>query len=203
MPGIFESFPYQLVLASSSPRRLEYLKHLGIKFRVEVPGIDEKQRAGETPAAYVKRNSLEKALAILNKPEVSPATLVIAADTIGVIDGRVLEKPLDPADAKRMLRELSGRSHEVLSGFTVAAKPRGTLTSRSQLVSTKVDFKPLSDFEIDYYVGTGEPLDKAGAYGIQGGAGFMVAKIEGSYSNVVGLPMAELVTMLGDFIRLA
>lgn len=212
MPGIFRDFPFELVLASSSPRRREYLAHLGVDFTIEVPGTEEKQRSGEAPEAYVQRNSLEKALAVVQSPAKQKSQaprLVVAADTIGVLDGVVLEKPLDAADAKRMLQQLSGRSHEVLTGLTVAAylqakadadADRVAVQTETQVVSTRVYFKPLSSEEIDFYVATGEPLDKAGAYGIQGGAGFMVAKIEGSYSNVVGLPMAELVAMLGRFL---
>ncbi len=195
MPGIFETFPYELILASSSPRRRELLQHLGLPFTIEVPGIDEQQRKGELPADYVLRNSLEKAIAIAK----SPNRLVIAADTIGVLDGVVLEKPIDAADAQRMLMSMSGRSHEVLTGVTVALHGSKEARVRSKVVRTVVHFKVLNQREIAHYVGSGEPLDKAGSYGIQGGAGFMVEKISGSFSNVVGLPMAELVSLLSEF----
>ncbi len=199
MSGIFENLGHRLILASSSPRRRELLSHLGYPFSVEVPDIEERRRDGEAAEAYVQRNAREKALAVLAKHPPAEASLVIAADTIGVVDDHILEKPLDPEDAKRMLASMSGRSHDVLTGLVVASGSPKSAHVAEIVVRTSVFFKNLSSREIDFYVGTGEPLDKAGAYGIQGIGGFMVEKIQGSYSNVVGLPLVELIDLLASF----
>ena len=196
MSGIFEGLRYQLVLASSSPRRRELLSHLGYPFAVEIPDIEERRREGESALAYVQRNAREKALAVLAKHQPIGSALVIAADTIGVIDGEVLEKPLDAADAVRMLASMSGRAHDVLTGLAVAGGSSQSPHVAETVVRTSVSFKSLSAHEIAYYVQTSEPLDKAGAYGIQGIGGFMVERIDGSYSNVVGLPLVELIQLI-------
>jgi septum formation protein len=194
--GIFEHFPWQLVLASSSPRRQELLRYLGLPFSTKVPAIEEKQRVDEKPDVYVIRNSREKARIVYQDLPHDQPWAVIGSDTIGVLDDAVLEKPLDAEDAKRMLARMSGRSHTVLTGLAVVYG----LGSRPQVVErvieTSVFFKKLTPQEIAYYVGTGEPLDKAGSYGIQGIGGFLVERISGSYSNVVGLPLVELTEIL-------
>ncbi len=194
--SVFENFPYQLVLASSSPRRQELLKYLGLDFSIKVPDIEERQALGETAQDYVQRNSREKAELIFRSMKGSQALAVIGSDTIGLMGTHVLEKPRDNEDAKRMLRQMSGGTHEVLSGLAVVYGSSQFSHTETRVVTTKVTFKALTEQEISYYVGTGEPLDKAGAYGIQGIGGFLVERVEGSYSNVVGLPLVELVELL-------
>ena len=173
-----------LVLASSSPRRASYLKALGFRFDQVVPDIDETRRPGESPRRYVRRLAVEKALAVAKH---RPDRFVVAADTTVVLDDELLGKPATPAEARQMLGRLSGRAHRVLSGIALA--PPGAGGVRSAVSSTRVVFRPLTDEEIRWYVGTGEPLDKAGAYGVQEKGGLLVARIEGSYSNVVGFPL--------------
>lgn len=193
--AVFADFPWQLVLASSSPRRQELLHYLGLPFTVSVPAIEEKRRADETPIAYAQRNAREKAAVVFQTQARDQPMAVIGSDTIGVLDETVLEKPLDEADARRMLRSMSGRSHQVLTGLAVVYG-QGSQDLAQCVVTTEVFFKALTAQEIDYYVGTREPLDKAGSYGIQGIGGFLVEKIQGSYSNVVGLPLVELMEIL-------
>jgi septum formation protein len=178
-----------LVLASGSPRRRELLARLGLEFTVVVPDVDERSAPGEDPAAYVERVARTKALA-----PTRPGQVVLAADTTVVVEGEILAKPADDAEAAAMLRRLSGRTHVVLTGVAVATN--GTVTS--SVTATEVRFRVLDDAEIEAYVATGEPHDKAGAYGIQGPAGAFVASIEGSLSNVVGLPLARTGAMLAE-----
>ncbi len=190
-----DKFSLKLVLASTSPRRKELLSYLGVEFQVVSPQTEEKQRAGEDALAYARRNSLEKAEAVygLELARGNSQIVVIGADTIGLLDDKVLEKPKDTLDAIRMLSEMSGRSHRVLTAVSLVGGSASAKTHKdSFLVETLVHFKKLSPGEIQYYVNTKEPLDKAGAYGIQGIGGFIVRAIEGSYSNVVGLPLVEL-----------
>ncbi|HYX39397.1 MAG TPA: Maf family protein [Oligoflexus sp.] len=203
--AIFENFPWHLVLASSSPRRQELLRYLGLPFTIAVPAIEEKRRLHESPLDYVQRNSREKAQIVYQTLAHDKPWAVIGSDTIGVLDDEVLEKPLDAADAKRMLERMSGRSHKVLTGLAVvfgqgpwasAHGPGPSAGVEQRVIETDVFFKKLTAQEISYYVGTGEPLDKAGSYGIQGIGGFLVEKISGSYSNVVGLPLVELTEIL-------
>ncbi|MFN0026996.1 MAG: Maf family protein [Acidimicrobiales bacterium] len=180
----------QLVLASGSPRRRELLERVGLRFAVRVPDVDEDQRPHEDPAAYVTRLAADKALAVLqrwNDAEAGPA-VVVGADTTVELDGRCLGKPADADDAAVMLARLSGRTHCVLTGVAVL-----TTTGHTErfALRTEVRMVPLSAAAIDWYVATGEPFDKAGAYAIQGAGGAFVAAIVGSYSNVVGLPLAE------------
>jgi septum formation protein len=175
----------RLVLASASPRRAQLLGQLGVVFEVRPADLDESVWAGEDARAYVERLARAKAAAVSAEGE---RELVIAADTTVEVDGEILGKPLDEADAARMLRLLSGRVHRVHTGLAVA--------DRSVVVTTEVRFVELGEPDITWYVGTGEPLDKAGGYAIQGAAGAFVAAIDGSASNVVGLPLAELVTLL-------
>ncbi len=173
-----------LILASQSPRRRELLQQAGISFIARPANVDETIRAGESPDAYVKRVAQEKATAV----EASPADIVLGADTVVVIDGQILGKPRDPADALRMLEALSGREHAVLTGICLRRASETIL----DIAETRVWFLPLTQRELQEYVATGEPMDKAGAYAIQGLASKFVRRIEGSYANVVGLPV-ELV----------
>ena len=179
----------RLILASASPRRAELLRAAGFVFDVQPPGVDERLLPGEAPAAHVLRLAREKALqAGCGRPD----TVVLAADTVVVIDGLVLGKPADDQDAAEMLRRLSGRTHEVLTGVAVCANGE----TSTGLERTEVRFITLSEAEIAWYVPTGEPRGKAGAYAIQGLASRFVDRIEGSYSNVVGLPVALVSQML-------
>lgn len=174
-----------LVLASGSPRRRELLEGLGVRFTVCPVDLDESPLPGEAPRDYVLRLALEKAAA-------ASGELVLAADTTVVVDGEILGKPRDDEDARRMLRLLAGRGHSVLTGIA--------LGKAAEVDETLVRFAPLSESEIDWYVATGEPRDKAGAYAIQGLGSLFVEGVEGSYSNVVGLPiplMYRLFSRLG------
>ncbi|HYA18020.1 MAG TPA: Maf family protein [Bryobacteraceae bacterium] len=174
--------PDMLILASRSPRRAELLRAAGIDFTIRAADVDETPRPGESPRGYVTRLALEKANAILAAPDET----VLAADTTVVIGNEILGKPIDAADARRMLRALSGREHKVITGICLR---RGDCVIQDVDV-TGVWFSPLSDAEIDHYIASGEPMDKAGAYAIQGLASRFIPRIEGSYSNVVGLPVA-------------
>lgn len=180
----------QLILASGSPRRRRFLEGLGLDFTVAVADVPEVPRDGELPADFVRRLAKDKAAAVgVDYPE----AWVLGADTVVVLDNVILGKPRDPDDALAMLTRLAGRSHEVWTGFTIC---RGSSEVVSLAVRTEVRFvKPDQDV-LAAYVATGEPLDKAGAYGIQGQGGALVARIDGSYSNVVGLPLAELIEQL-------
>ena len=169
-----------LILASSSPRRAELLRAAGISFTIRAAGVDESIRPNEPPRDYVARLSREKALAVARDDE-----LTLGADTTVVINGEIAGKPNDAEDAVRMLRSLSGRWHEVLTGVTLTRADQ----IHSAIASTRVKFIRLSEAEINWYVSTGEPMDKAGAYAIQGYASLFVERIDGSYSNVVGLPV--------------
>ena len=174
-----------LILASQSPRRSEILRQAGIPFAIRPANVDESIRPAEPPEEYVKRVAHEKAAAV----EAGPADIVLGADTIVVIDGEILGKPRDAADAIRMLESLAGREHQVLTGICL----RSGEESLCDCAVTRVWFAPLSQREIEQYVATGEPMDKAGAYAIQGLAARFIERIDGSYANVVGLPI-ELVS---------
>lgn len=184
-----------LVLASSSPRRHELLRGAGIEFTVVAADVDETPRPGESPTDYVTRVATDKAMAVVGRMGMGaagPGTVVLAADTTVDLDGEILAKPDDDADARRMLRLLSGRSHLVhtaVVGWRIGGIERA-------LVTTEVTFAELGDADVDWYVGTGEASGKAGAYAIQGSAASLVARVDGSVSNVVGLPMAETVAVL-------
>ena len=189
--------PYKIILASNSPRRRELLAGLGLDFTVKViSGIDESwphSLKGEEIPLYISR---EKATPY--RPLIGPDELVITADTIVYVDGEVLGKPHDKADARRMLRLLSGRWHEVITGVTLMTAAR----ERSFAVTTKVRFCNLTDDEINRYVESGLPMDKAGAYGIQEWIGYVgVEAIEGSYFNVVGLPVQRLYRELINYCK--
>jgi septum formation protein len=176
-----------VILASASPRRRELLSLIGIEHEVRPANIDETYLAGEAPREHAERLAREKAAAIE-----MPEAVTIGSDTIVVIDGRVLGKPRDRAHAAEMLRQLSGRSHVVMTG--VAAKWRGKLVSGLEEVG--VAFRPLSDDEIERYIDTGEPMDKAGAYGIQGFGATIVDRVDGDYFAVMGLPLNRLARLL-------
>ncbi|MEM8925939.1 MAG: Maf family protein [Actinomycetota bacterium] len=174
----------RLVLASASPRRRELLATVGLRFDVLPVDIDETPESGESPSALVERLARTKATEGLTR--CGDATCVaIGADTVVALDDEVFGKPESAAEARTMLSRLSGRSHDVYSGVAVATQEGVD----SQVERTLVHFRPLSAAEIDCYVATGEPMDKAGAYGIQGRAGIFVDRLEGSYHNVVGLPL--------------
>lgn len=194
-----------LVLASGSPRRRELLARFGLPFEVRPADVDESVRPGEAPEDLVRRLAVDKAqVALASAPEAD--VVVLAADTVVTLDGEILGKPVDEADAARMLARLSARTHLVLTGLAVArrsgpahqlvsAPPEGVLVGPSvrldsEVEATEVTMTAFGDADIAWYVATGEPLDKAGAYGIQGHGGILVASIRGSWDNVVGLPLA-------------
>jgi septum formation protein len=200
-----------LVLASASPRRRELLAQAGFSFEVHPAHIPEEPYPNEDPAAYVTRLAREKAQAVYreimgapgpasgtwestnpDRPSVSNLA-VLGADTTVALDGHILGKPESPADAARMLRLLSGRTHRVLTGVALVTATRTEVAAES----TAVQFLTLSDEEIDAYIATGEPMDKAGAYAIQGRAARWIPRIEGCYFNVVGLPIALVSSLLG------
>ena len=181
-----------LFLASTSPRRRELLAQAGIEFSVLDVAIDESQRPNELPTAYVERLAKEKAEAGFVTVESDENAVVLAADTIVVLEDGILGKPQNKAQAHEMLRSLSGRSHVVMTAFAIKTHKQ----VRVQRVNTTVFFRPLTSKEIEWYWQTGEQLDKAGGYGIQSKGGIFVSSISGSYSAVVGLPLAEVVVAL-------
>jgi nucleoside triphosphate pyrophosphatase len=175
-----------LVLASTSPRRVELLGLLGVPFRAVAPdGVDETPAVGERPVGLAQRLAVEKARSVDGAP-------VIAADTVVEVDGDILGKPVDADDARRMLQRLSGRTHQVHTAVAV----RSAAHVEVEVVTTAVRFVPLADEAIEWYLATGEPFDKAGAYAIQGAGGAFVEGVEGSVSNVVGLPLPTVVQLL-------
>lgn len=176
----------RLILASASPRRRALLASLGIPFGVVASGHEERPWPREKPASYALRNAMEKARAVACQ---YPDATVLAADTIVVLDDQILEKPVDEGHAVSMLKRLSGREHEVITGVC-ARHPHGdSFCECAEAVRTRVRFRRLSDEEVSAYVATGEPMDKAGAYAIQGGAAGFVDRIDGPFDNVVGLPL--------------
>ncbi|WP_260702936.1 Maf family protein [Edaphobacter flagellatus] len=185
-----------LILASSSPRRRELLKLAGLDFIVESADIDERIQAGETPAKYVQRLAVEKAQAVYerlkNRESNDDPLLVLGADTTVVSDGEILGKPVDQSDARRMLEKLAGRTHQVLTG--IAAVSRQGVVSEVEI--TQVFFDLINEDELVRYLASGEPMDKAGAYGIQGYAARWIPRIEGCFFNVMGLPLARTMALL-------
>jgi len=187
----------RLVLASASPRRAELLRSVGLEFDVIPADIDESVRPGETPAAYVARLSTEKAGVVAGR--VGTDCIVVAADTTVDVDGQILEKPIDDGDAHRMLTLLSGRVHLVHTGVTVVGPSAGAVdasAARTRVVETAVEFVALSAETIGWYLGTGEPFGKAGGYAIQGAGGALVRRLDGSVTNVIGLPLAETLELV-------
>lgn len=186
---------FRLILASGSPRRRELLTQAGYIFDVEPANVDETPHAGESPAQYVERLACEKAAAILARDARGhEPLLVLGADTTVVCDGEILGKPEDAEEARAMLQKLSGRTHQVLTGLAVAISER----TSSGVESTEVTFSDIPRVELAAYCATREPLDKAGAYGIQGYAARWIPRIEGCYFNVMGLPIARVVKLLRD-----
>ncbi len=181
----------RLILASKSPRRSELLRQVGFEFDLVPSGVEEDFVQGESPQEHVIRLAQAKARDVGSK---YPKRWVIAADTIVCIDGSILGKPKNREEAVQMLRRLSGQEHRVLTGFAVCHL--GKRMADKQAVETAVRMKPLTPAEMEWYVQTGEPFDKAGGYAIQGIGSFMIESIRGSYTNVVGLPLCELIQML-------
>lgn len=180
-----------LVLASASPRRQELLRNAGISFEVQPAHIPEDPLPGEDPRDCAERLAREKAMAIAR---LRPGDVILGADTVVVVEGQNLGKPVDAADAARMLRVLSGRQHQVITGVCLVADGQCSVASET----TSVTMSQISDREIADYVASGEPMDKAGAYAIQGLASRWIPRIEGDYSNVVGLPVALVWRMLKE-----
>ncbi|MFQ5894900.1 MAG: nucleoside triphosphate pyrophosphatase [Nitrospinota bacterium] len=185
-----------LVLASSSPRRRELLQAAGVPFEVWPPeeeSAPEAHSPGEDPRGWAEALALAKAEGVAGR--LGGGRWVVGADTVVVLGGEMLGKPRDEEDARRMLATLSGRTHEVVTAFAVVS-PEGR--KRVKSVRTRVSFRPLAPEEVEAYVGSGEPLGKAGGYAIQGGGGALVDRIEGSYTSVVGLPLGELLAVLEE-----
>lgn len=181
----------KLILASTSPRRAELLAGAGIDFEVQSPCADETPHTGETPANYAVRTAREKSESVA----VPENGIVLGSDTVVAVEDRILGKPADDGDAKAMLRLLSGKRHEVITGVCLRSAEKTVCFH----VTTSVWFRDLSEEDIAAYIATGDPLDKAGAYAIQGGAASMVRRIDGSCSNVIGLPLCEVIETLGGF----
>jgi len=189
----------KIILASGSPRRHELLTALGIDFEMRPSNIPEQRRDDESPAEYVVRLAREKASFVAND---AVASIVIGADTTVVVDGTLLEKPADHNDVRQMLRLLSGKWHDVLTGLCLIQSDSGRIVGGVE--STRVLFHPLTDEDIEWYLNTGEPFDKAGAYAIQGNGSLIVDKIEGNYFNIVGVPinlLYRLAHQLGEEVR--
>jgi len=181
----------KLILASASPRRIEMLQLMGLDIDVLPSGIDEAFRRGETPREHVLRLSEEKALAVARS---HPSDWVLGADTIVIIAGEVLGKPGSVAEAKEMLEKLSGREHEVFTGFCIVRQKTGILIR--EVVESSVLFREVTGDEMDWYTASEEPYDKAGAYAVQGIGAFFIREIRGSYTNVMGLPLCEVIDAL-------
>jgi septum formation protein len=184
----------RLVLASSSPRRAELLRAAGFAFETVVANVDERARSGETPSAYVRRLAAEKSAAV--RAALTADAIVLGADTTVVVDGDTLGKPRDDEDSAAMLRRLSGRRHEVMTGISV----RQGAHELGSVETTSVWFAALTKEDIAWYVASGEGRDKAGAYAIQGLASRFIPRIEGSYANVVGLPVAAITELVRSIL---
>jgi septum formation protein len=187
----------KLILASASPRRAEILRNSGIQFEVRATDVDESRLAAELPGDYVRRLALAKALSAATEyRDPVDETLILGADTVVVVDADILGKPASQDDARSMLHRISGRMHEVHTGLALVRTP-GTMQRVGEEI-TRVHFTSLTAQEIEDYIATGEPFDKAGAYGIQGIGGRYVTRIEGCYFNVMGLPLARLWSLLRE-----
>jgi septum formation protein len=187
----------QIILASASPRRKELLKYLGIEFDIIIPDIHEQAHDEEAPEAFCTRISREKALTVRKNFQNS---LIIAADTIVVVDGKILGKPKNSDEACSYLRRLCGREHIVFTAYTILFP--GGCNEITRVVSSTVHFADLRDDDIIWYVSTGEPMDKAGAYGLQGIGAAFVDRIDGSFTNVIGLPLSEVFQDIRPYIML-
>jgi septum formation protein len=188
-----------LGLGSASPRRKELLEKLGLRLEVIAVDADERRRAGEAPDAYLERVTFDKLTRVQADPRARATTAVLVADTVVLVDDAILGKPENHEEGKAMLTRLSGRVHEVRTRFAIGASERADSTSgalHAETVSTLVHFRSLDPDEIRRYVATGEGMDKAGSYAVQGIGSFAVERIEGSYANVVGLPVCEVVVAL-------
>jgi septum formation protein len=183
----------RLLLASASPRRADLLRTAGFQFTTRIVDIDEQVRPGETPATYVRRLASEKSFAA-SKPRETPESIILGADTAVVVDGEILGKPRDKADAERMLRRLRGREHDVITGVSLR---RGAY-ELGRVETTRVEFARMTEADIAWHVATEDWRDKAGGYAIQGLASRFVTSIHGSYSNVVGLPIAAVHELLAE-----
>jgi septum formation protein len=182
----------RLILASNSPRRRELLKNAGFEFDVQPSGIEETRLPAESPEDFALRLARDKALDVASRS--AAGSMVLGADTVVAINGEILEKPVDAADAARMLRTLSGRTHRVITGICLVRAPDSILAWTHE--TTSVTFRDLSEEEIEDYVRSSEPFDKAGGYAIQGLASKFVPRIEGCYFNVVGLPVPRVYEIL-------
>jgi septum formation protein len=187
-----------IILASASPRRAELLRSAAIPFTVDVADIAEDLKTGEKPVEHAERLAREKAEVVANR---NPGKIVLGADTIVLVDDQILGKPRDPADAKRMLGLLSGRAHQVITGVAIVFLESEYRKLETRSEKTEVFFDKLTPADIEAYIATREPMDKAGAYAIQGIASRWITKIEGDYANVVGLPVALVWEMLQKFVR--
>jgi septum formation protein len=183
----------RFILASASPRRVELLKRLGLEVEVMPSGVDESFLDGETPEEHVLRLSRHKSDIISS---LNPEAWVLGADTIVIIKGEVLGKPRTPEDARQMLGKLSGQEHLVYTGFTIRRREDNRLASKA--MTSSVIFKDLSEQEMAWYADSAEPYDKAGGYAVQGLGAFFIREIRGSYTNVMGLPLCEVVDTLKD-----
>jgi septum formation protein len=188
------SLSASLILASASPRRQELLRSVGLKFKIIPAHINENCLAGESPRQHVQRLAREKAMIIAKK---YPEAWVLGADTIVVIDGIVLGKPENKTQARKMLRKLSGREHKVFTSFTIAHVAADIY--RTKVVQSAVQFKTISPKEMEWYVASDEPYDKAGGYAVQGQGAYFIRSIRGSYTNVIGLPLCEVIEELKYF----
>ena len=183
--------PFPLILASGSPRRKELLSQIGLIFSIVPSQADEVPCKDAMPDAYVQRLSKEKAFLVAQE---YPGSFVLGADTIVVLDNKILEKPATPAESRTMLRMLSAQTHEVYTGFSLLCLDKNI--EETNIITTQVTFKTLTLDEISWYSSTIEPYDKAGGYALQGIGGFFVEKICGSYTNVIGLPLTEVMAVL-------
>jgi len=189
-----------IILASSSPRRRQLLSQAGLKFRIIIPNADESRLRGESPRQLVGRLAKKKARSIVKK--VPDRSIVIAADTVVVTpNGKsILEKPRNRAEASRMLKTLLGKTHTVLTGYSLTYINNGETRQKSRVIKTRVKMRSLSSQRIQNYIRTGEPMDKAGAYAAQGFGMAFIESVVGSYSNVVGLPLSQLLTDLEELV---
>lgn len=191
--------PTPLILASASPRRSDLLRRAGIRFEIYPADILEIEKPGETPVAFAQRLARSKALAVAEQIGASPPRLVLGADTIVVLDDEVFGKPRDSDHALELLERLMGREHSVITAVALVASD--TLRVRQTVVTSRVEMRAVERDELIAYVATGEPLDKAGGYAVQGGARSFVTRIHGSETNVIGLPLDETVALLDEAVQ--